>query len=328
MAPPPRAIYVSLLGTLLLLSTPAPSALAQGAGGVLAEPGQSGTATTQAGGAQYGSALRRLPGRPQVRVLRLAKPRVIVGTSASLLVDVRRRAARSARVRITIDPRRGRTRRSLRRVRTGGVVRLRLPRLARGTYDVRVTVLAGAGERPLPGRRLKLVVRSRPRPAPAAAPAPPAAPALPPVPTPALLGGGVFPVQGAHSLGGSGSRFGAGRVGHTHEGHDISAASGTPVVAPLAGEILFNDYQAKGAGRYIVLRADNGWDMFFAHLLAGSATLGPGARVAAGGRIGLVGSTGGSSGPHLHFEIWPNGWRHLRGTRPIDPLPQLRRWAG
>jgi murein DD-endopeptidase MepM/ murein hydrolase activator NlpD len=255
-------------------------------------------------------------------VLRLSDRRVIVGTRASLLIDVRRRQARTARVRITIAPRRGRDRRlNVRRVRAGHVTRIRLPRLGRGRYRVRVAVLAGRGERPLPARTLALTVRSKPR------RAAPAAPPAPPAP-PAVVGGGVFPVQGAHTFGDSGSRFGAGRVGHRHEGQDIPSGSGTPVVAPLGGEILFNDYQHGGAGRYVVLHADNGWDMMFAHLLGGSATLEPGTRVAAGQQIGRVGSTGGSTGPHLHFELWPSGWRHVVGTRPVDPLPQLRAWGG
>jgi murein DD-endopeptidase MepM/ murein hydrolase activator NlpD len=291
----------------------------------LAEPGKRPSKRAQAGGAEYGSALRRLPGRPRVRVLRLSDRRVIVGSRASLLIDVRRRQARTARVRITIKPRRGRDRRlRVRRVRAGHVARLRLPKLRRGRYRVRVAVLAGRGERPLPARTLKLTVRSKPRRARVVPVLPPAAQPVPP----AVVGGGVFPVQGAHTFGAADSRFGAARAGHRHEGQDIPAASGTPVVAPLAGAILFNDYQHSGAGRYVILHADNGWDMMFAHLLAGSATLAPGTRVAAGQQIGSVGSTGGSTGPHLHFELWPSGWRHLTGTRPVDPLPQLRAWGG
>jgi murein DD-endopeptidase MepM/ murein hydrolase activator NlpD len=296
----------------------------------LAQPGTTTQRTAQAGGAEYGSALRRLPGRPRVRVLRLSSSRVTPGSNARLVLDVRRRAARSVRVRVAVT-RRGRVRaRQLRRVRAGRVTRVRLPRLRAGSYRVRVTVLAGAGERPLTPRTLRLTVRRKPRPAPRRtprAPAPTPQPVAQP-PAPAPSGTGVFPVQGSYSFGGRGSRFGAGRTGHTHEGHDIAAREGVPVVAPLAGEILFNDYQANGAGRYVVLHADNGWDMMFAHLRAGSAVLDPGTRVAPGQQIGVVGSTGGSEGPHLHFELWPSGWRHLKGTRPIDPLPQLRAWAG
>ena len=266
-------------------------------------------------------------------MLRLSRTRVTAGSRASLLLDVRRRAARSVRVKVAVARRGGATRSlGVRRVRSGRRVRLRLPNLRAGRYRVRVTVLAGAGERPLAPRTLALTVRRKPKPAKRRAPR---VRVLAPAPqtiqqplAPVVTGSGVFPVQGSYSLGSDDSRFGAGRDGHTHEGHDIAAAEGVPVVAPLAGAVLFNDYQAGGAGRYVVLHADNGWDMMFAHLRAGSATLDPGTRVAPGQAIGAVGSTGGSTGPHLHFELWPGGWRHLKGTRPIDPLPQLRAWAG
>ena len=59
----------------------------------------------------------------------------------------------------------------------------------------------------------------------------------------------------------------------------------------------------------------------------GSATLKPGAVVSEGDQLCLVGATGDATGPHLHFELWPAGWREVKGTRPIDPLPQLQRWA-
>jgi murein DD-endopeptidase MepM/ murein hydrolase activator NlpD len=106
----------------------------------------------------------------------------------------------------------------------------------------------------------------------------------------------------------------------------MTAAAGTPVVAPLAGTVAFVAYQAGGAGHYVVLTAEDGRTMFFAHLQSGSVGVRAGQRVAAATTLGRVGSTGASSGPHLHFEIWIGGWRH-QGGRPIDPLPQLRAWA-
>jgi murein DD-endopeptidase MepM/ murein hydrolase activator NlpD len=335
MLTPRRGLPALVAGTFLLLGLPAPGALASGAGGVEALPGTS--AAPPAGGAEYGSALARVPRRPAVRALRLSRARVRAGRSARLALRVSRPGARTVRVRITLAAVAGGRTRHLpaRRVRAGRTVRLRLPRTLRpGRYRVRVIALGARGERPVtrsgPLLRVLAEPKPRPKPKPRLNPQPPSG--TPPTPVPPSLGGprtasGVFPVQGAWSFGGADARFGAGRTGHTHEGQDIVAAAGIPVVAPLAGTVLFNDYQRGGAGRYVVLRADNGWDMFFAHCLAGSATVRAGARVAAGGRLCLVGSTGRSTGPHLHFEIWPDGWRHVKGTRPIDPLPQLRAWA-
>jgi murein DD-endopeptidase MepM/ murein hydrolase activator NlpD len=137
---------------------------------------------------------------------------------------------------------------------------------------------------------------------------------------------GVFPVQGAYSLGGAEARFGASREGHTHQGQDILAAAGTPVVAPRTGFVSWRAYQAAGAGHYVVLHGDDSRDYVFMHLLDGSVAVQKGQAVPAGGRIGAVGATGHATGPHLHFEIWPNGW-YADGSQPIDPLPDLLAWA-
>jgi murein DD-endopeptidase MepM/ murein hydrolase activator NlpD len=153
------------------------------------------------------------------------------------------------------------------------------------------------------------------------------APPPPPPPTSAPVSG-VFPVQGAYSFGGDDARFGAGRTGHTHQGQDIIAAEGTPVVTPVAGIVHWRAYQAAGAGYYVVIRGDDGSDYAFMHFQAGSTLVEKGQRVAAGQRLASVGNTGDSHGAHLHFEIWPDGWYATKASRPVDPLPQLLAWAG
>jgi murein DD-endopeptidase MepM/ murein hydrolase activator NlpD len=60
------------------------------------------------------------------------------------------------------------------------------------------------------------------------------------------------------------------------------------------------------------------------HLQRGSIEVEPGQRVRGGQRIGRVGTTGASSGPHLHFEMWRGEWQ--TGGRPIDPYRYLKRW--
>jgi len=126
------------------------------------------------------------------------------------------------------------------------------------------------------------------------APAPP--PVATPAPTPAAPvapGAGVFPVAGPHTYG---DGFGAGRVGHTHQGQDIVAAQGTPVVAPLAGTIAYVDFQAAGAGYYVVENATDGRAFFFAHCQKGSFAVAQGEPVSAGQRLCLVGHSGDARG--------------------------------
>jgi murein DD-endopeptidase MepM/ murein hydrolase activator NlpD len=148
----------------------------------------------------------------------------------------------------------------------------------------------------------------------------------PAAPAPTSEAGHVFPVAGPYDLGGADSRFGARRTGHRHQGQDIAAAEGTAVVAPHAGSVEFVRYQRDGAGWYVVLDGDDeDRDYVFMHLRRGSITVEPGQRVTAGQAMAQVGTTGSSSGAHLHFEIWVGGW--YAGGDPIDPLPLLQQWS-
>jgi murein DD-endopeptidase MepM/ murein hydrolase activator NlpD len=135
-----------------------------------------------------------------------------------------------------------------------------------------------------------------------------------------------FPVAGPFDWGGEGSRFGARRAGHRHQGQDLAADEGTPVVAPRGGVVEAVEYQAAGAGHYVVLDGEGeDADYVFMHLRSGSIPVKAGQRVRTGQLLGEVGSTGSSTGPHLHFEIWVGGW--FAGGKPIDPLPLLQAWA-
>lgn len=204
--------------------------------------------------------------------------------------------------------------------RSGGAAPDAVPAKRGGRSSSRASGGAAPGAKPSGSPRRRAVRR----------PTVPVTPVTPePVePAPAVeTVAGQFPVQGAYTFGGEGSRFGSGRPGHIHQGQDVSAASGTPLVAPVAGTVTWKANQPGGAGIYLVVRGSvNGRDYVFMHLKRGSVLVSAGSAVAAGQQLAQVGATGIASGPHLHFEIWVGGWQ-VRGGAPIDPLPQLQRWA-
>jgi murein DD-endopeptidase MepM/ murein hydrolase activator NlpD len=149
-------------------------------------------------------------------------------------------------------------------------------------------------------------------------------PQPPPDKSPPPDGEHVFPVVGPYSFGGDGSRFGAPRGNHTHQGQDVAAAEGQTLVSVSNGTVYWRAYQAAAAGNYVVIRGSDGYDYAYMHLREGSL-VDRGEHVDAGDPIGHVGQTGDAQGPHLHFEVWDGHWQD--GGHPIDPLPMLRAWA-
>lgn len=138
------------------------------------------------------------------------------------------------------------------------------------------------------------------------------------------LYGYTFPILGAHDYGGAMSRFGAGRSGHTHQGQDVMAACGTPLVAARGGQVQFSGWD-DGGGNYVVIDGKGTPNDFVYMHLAEPSPLKAGETVRTGQPIGIVGSTGSSSGCHLHFEIWSAaGW--YEGGSPFDPLAELQKW--
>lgn len=108
-----------------------------------------------------------------------------------------------------------------------------------------------------------------------------------------------------------GMRFDPLAGGHRmHSGIDLAATEGTPVTAPQDGIVSFSNWSG-GYGLLVAVEHASGIQTRFGHL--SRVTVRPGQQVRKGQVLGLVGSTGRSTGPHLHYEV-----RH-RG-RAIDPL--------
>jgi hypothetical protein len=104
------------------------------------------------------------------------------------------------------------------------------------------------------------------------------------------------------------------KVWKLHDGIDIQAPTGTPILAGARGTIVFKGYQA-GYGNVVELDHGNERHTFYAHLSAFvSAPVGE--FVERGSRVGRVGMTGSATGPHLHFGVRVNG-------KFVDPAPYL-----
>jgi murein DD-endopeptidase MepM/ murein hydrolase activator NlpD len=116
--------------------------------------------------------------------------------------------------------------------------------------------------------------------------------------------------------GGIGEGFGypPGHGGSRHDGVDFPVPMGTSVGAAGVGTVVSAGWNSGGYGNLIVIQHRLGYQTWYAHL--SSIAVSSGSSVAGGVRIGAVGSTGHSTGPHLHFEV------RLNGT-PINPVPLL-----
>lgn len=115
---------------------------------------------------------------------------------------------------------------------------------------------------------------------------------------------------------------GAGRISSTygprwgtfHYGLDFAAPAGTPIYASRAGKVIYSAYNQGGYGKLIIIEHNDGTQTYYAH--CSSLYVQVGQSVSQGERIAGVGTTGNSTGNHLHFEIRING-------RPVDPAPYL-----
>ena len=134
-------------------------------------------------------------------------------------------------------------------------------------------------------------------------------------------GGGICPVKGPVLIG---QGWGASRDGgrRRHQGIDLLAPTGTPLVAVASGHITRLSNQDRGRGGISLwLRDRRGTAYYYAHNQHNLVHLGQ--QIQAGQQIARVGATGNAKGgpPHLHFQLHPNG------GRPVSPDAVVRRWC-
>lgn len=122
------------------------------------------------------------------------------------------------------------------------------------------------------------------------------------------LGSFAWPVKGRLT-----SSFGM-RWGRMHNGMDIANSVNTPIGAARAGTVIAAYYNRGGYGNLIILDHGNGVETYYAHLNKINVKVGQ--KVGQGEVIGLLGSTGNTTGPHLHFEIRLN-------HKPLNPIKYL-----
>lgn len=122
------------------------------------------------------------------------------------------------------------------------------------------------------------------------------------------------------------SAYGVQRPGHTHSGVDIKANSGDAVRAAKPGTFHLVESGSTGYGNQLVLQHEDGTFTRYGHLSKFSPAAKPGTKVAAGEVIGFAGSTGKSTGPHLHFEIYREG----KDGKPVyeNPMEFLQKAQG
>ncbi len=112
------------------------------------------------------------------------------------------------------------------------------------------------------------------------------------------------------------SRFGdcSGLWSHCHTGLDFAAPSGTPIHAIASGVVVSTGYDG-AYGNKTVVRLEDGTEIWYCHQTSILVTVGD--TVAGGQTIGSIGSTGNTTGPHLHLEVHPGA------GDPVDPYPAL-----
>jgi len=285
------ARYLDGAGTASLENSPVTPVEPASQGDGQSAAGQGASTSTARTGGGIG-----IPGFPRISSVRCLRQCVSVSRATRGAIIALRGDNLDRVTRVVFRSRTGNIR-SKWRSRSRGAVRVTVPKKAVGGF---VAVVDSSGNRARSPRELRILPVSE-------------------IPIQ------VFPVRGSISFGSSGSRFGAGRPGHIHQGQDVSAACGTQLVSVSRARVQYNQYDS-GGGNYVVLHnIGTNTNFVYMHMIRPSP-LKVGQVVEAGAPIGRVGNTGSSSGCHLHFEYWIGPWQ--TGGKPIDPLPFLKSLLG
>ena len=147
-----------------------------------------------------------------------------------------------------------------------------------------------------------------------------------------LTKGPYFPVvlDAPANFGEGPAKFHASRSGHKHEGQDIFAKPGTPLVAVRDGIVIDGaggkSFYAYGGGNSLVIYSPVDQRSYvYLHMLK-PALVRAGDTVHAGQVVGAVGCTGSCDGPHLHFEVRNGRLAYGKETKAVDPLPLVKQW--
>jgi murein DD-endopeptidase MepM/ murein hydrolase activator NlpD len=129
-------------------------------------------------------------------------------------------------------------------------------------------------------------------------------------PAPRVTGSWAWPVVG-------GGNYISQYFHYGHYGVDIAGDYGTPIVAPMAGHVIFAGWKSNGGGYQVWLQLANG--LYTAQYHMSAVTVSAGMDVAKGQRVGKIGMSGWASGPHCHFEVWV-GVPWDSGSYRVNPL--------
>jgi murein DD-endopeptidase MepM/ murein hydrolase activator NlpD len=134
-----------------------------------------------------------------------------------------------------------------------------------------------------------------------------------------LRDAGPFPLAGPAVWSNDWHAYRSCPVPHLHEGQDIIAPMGTPIVAIANSTVIGKGNDPSSSGEFVEIRKASGMEYFYCHLSRFAPGLAAGQRVRRGQLLGYVGMTGDATGPHLHLQVEPGGV-------PAPPKPWIDRW--